>query len=133
MEAFCELLPQLPRNEVRVFVKCFYTPSNDQAAQFPGRFVHGTVTLQFRPAELGQFHDWLRNDTANTLSPMIITWSQGESKIEINLDEETLKARSDDIQILDIATRYSQQQHLDLTIRSSRRQENWERSRNRVN
>ena len=133
MEAFCELLRRLPSDGARIFVKCYYTPSNNQAAQFPGRFVRGTVTLQFRPAEVGQFHDWLRNDTLNTLSPMTLQWTQGASKIEVDLDEETVKVRSDDNQILEVAANYSRQQHLDLTTRSSRRQENWDPNRNQVN
>jgi hypothetical protein len=119
MESFRGLLGQLPGNGT-LQVKCLYTPTENDANRFPGRFIRGTVTLRLRRDEYQQMLDWLVNDDRHTLSPMKLSWVGGEATLEIDWDKETLKVCSNNRQVLTDAFEYARTEH--LHFHSSRRQ-----------
>lgn len=137
MNAFCRLLGELPSEGTRIRIKCLYTPSDNESARIPGRILSGSLTLQFSPNECRQFSDWLQNNGFNHVSPMKILWSSNGSKLQYDLDEETLDVYTDSNQVLRAAYQFSERERLNLTIRPHPNagagvQENWRQHRNMI-
>ncbi len=116
MPSFVEFLRSLPGSG-RIHVKCLYTPSQNDATRFPAQVVSGTITMRMTVGEYQNFEDWLRNDDANTLSPMKIKWSNGSTRVEVDLDDESLKLWSSDNRAVQLANAYAQSAHLTFQIR----------------
>ena len=111
MVGFVELLRSF-QGSGRVFIKCLYTPSSNVASHLPGRVVSGRLTFEMSVGEYQNFEDWMRNDDSNSLSPMKIKWTNGQSSVLLDLDDETLTVRTSDERVRQLARDYSFQERL---------------------
>jgi hypothetical protein len=111
MASFVDLLRSLPGNG-RMHVKCLYAPGPNEAVWFPGRVVSGRITLQMSVGEYENFEDWLQNDDDNRLSPMKIRWSNGNMSLEVDLDDEVIRVRSTNNQVLNSCREYAERAHM---------------------